>query len=208
MISVFLVGAISVACFISARVLSAGTVPMIAVKIAFEGLTFIVILDTCNRMRLNPLVPVALFFLLTIAQRFVSACIMYQGSYLSVAPNLTTLFALATATAFAVSAVVALCLIRFLSRTEAQPQPLAAAKVSMPTEDASLTRALGAMKTTFELSDREIEIMQYLCKGRSRPYIAETLYLSENTVRTHSRRIYGKLDVHNKQELLDLVRGE
>lgn len=58
------------------------------------------------------------------------------------------------------------------------------------------------------LSPREIEIMQYLCKGRSRPYIAETLYLSENTVRTHSRRIYGKLDVHNKQELLDLVRGE
>mgnify|MGYP007008371211 CR=1 FL=1 len=51
LISVFLVGAISVACFISARVLSAGTVPMIAVKIAFEGLTFIVILDTCNRMR-------------------------------------------------------------------------------------------------------------------------------------------------------------
>lgn len=58
------------------------------------------------------------------------------------------------------------------------------------------------------LSPREIEIMQYLCKGRSRHYIAETLYLSENTVRTHSRRIYGKLDVHNKQELLDLVRGE
>ena len=58
------------------------------------------------------------------------------------------------------------------------------------------------------LSPREIEIMQYLCKGRSRPYIAETLYLSENTVRTHSRRIYGKLNVHNKQELLDLVRGE
>ena len=55
------------------------------------------------------------------------------------------------------------------------------------------------------LSKREIEIMQYLCKGRSRPYIAETLYLSENTVRTHSRRIYTKLDIHNRQELLDLV---
>lgn len=55
------------------------------------------------------------------------------------------------------------------------------------------------------LSRREVEIMQYLCKGRSRPYIAETLYLSENTVRTHSRRIYTKLDIHNRQELLDLV---
>ncbi len=53
------------------------------------------------------------------------------------------------------------------------------------------------------LSKRETEILQYLCKGRSRPYIAETLYLSENTVRTHSKNIYTKLGVHNRQELLD-----
>lgn len=65
-----------------------------------------------------------------------------------------------------------------------------------------------AVGEAYGLSPREVEIMQYLCKGRSRPYIAETLYLSENTVRTHSRRIYGKLDVHDRQELLDLVRGE
>lgn len=55
------------------------------------------------------------------------------------------------------------------------------------------------------LSKREVEILQYLCKGRSRPYIAETLYLSENTVRTHSKSIYAKLGVHNRQELLDLA---
>ncbi|WP_407641840.1 response regulator transcription factor [Arabiibacter massiliensis] len=55
------------------------------------------------------------------------------------------------------------------------------------------------------LSKREVEILQYLCKGRSRPYIAETLYLSENTVRTHSKNIYVKLGVHNRQELLDLA---
>jgi DNA-binding NarL/FixJ family response regulator len=56
-----------------------------------------------------------------------------------------------------------------------------------------------------KLSAREIEIFQYLCKGRSKPYIAETLYLSENTIRTYTRRIYVKLDVHNRQELLDLI---
>ena len=55
------------------------------------------------------------------------------------------------------------------------------------------------------LSKREVEILQYLCRGRSRPYIAETLYLSENTVRTHSKNIYAKLGVHNRQELLDLA---
>ena len=46
-----------------------------------------------------------------------------------------------------------------------------------------------------------------LCQGRTRAYIAETLYLSENTVRGHVKRIYTKLDVHSKQELIDLVEG-
>lgn len=59
------------------------------------------------------------------------------------------------------------------------------------------------------LSPRELEVLVLLCRGRSTPYIAETLYLSENTVKTYRRRIYQKLGVHDKQELLDLVeRGE
>lgn len=55
------------------------------------------------------------------------------------------------------------------------------------------------------LSERELEIMQYLCQGRSKPYIAETLYLSENTVKSYTKNLYKKLDVHSKQKLIDLV---
>ncbi len=51
------------------------------------------------------------------------------------------------------------------------------------------------------LTQREEEVLLYLCQGRTRAYIAETLYLSENTVRGHTQRIYGKLEVHNKTEL-------
>lgn len=58
------------------------------------------------------------------------------------------------------------------------------------------------------LSPRELEVMQYLCKGRTKAYIAETLYLSENTVRSHTKHIYTKLDVHSRRELLDLVGVE
>ena len=33
------------------------------------------------------------------------------------------------------------------------------------------------------------------------------LFISENTMRTHSKRIYAKLDIHKKQELLDLIES-
>lgn len=55
------------------------------------------------------------------------------------------------------------------------------------------------------LTGREIEVLKLLCLGRSKNYIAETLFISENTVRSHSRHIYQKLDVHSRQEILDLL---
>ena len=53
------------------------------------------------------------------------------------------------------------------------------------------------------LTRREREILGYLARGRSARYIAEDLVISENTVWAHVKRIYAKLDVHNRQELLD-----
>ena len=47
--------------------------------------------------------------------------------------------------------------------------------------------------------------MRLICHGRSKVFIAETLYLSENTVRMHSRSLYLKLGIHSKQELINLV---
>ena len=50
--------------------------------------------------------------------------------------------------------------------------------------------------------------MKLLCKGRTKSYIAETLYLTENTVRSHAKHLYTKLEVHSKQELLSLLEQE
>ena len=55
------------------------------------------------------------------------------------------------------------------------------------------------------LTVREVEVLQMLVEGRSKSYIAETLFISENTVRSHSKHIYQKLGVHSKQEVLDLL---
>ncbi|WP_416241733.1 helix-turn-helix transcriptional regulator [Eggerthella sinensis] len=37
------------------------------------------------------------------------------------------------------------------------------------------------------------------------PSIAKKLFISENTVRTHTKKVYALLDVHSKQEIVDLV---
>lgn len=75
-------------------------------------------------------------------------------------------------------------------------------------EGKAIDNRCAELAATFGLSAREEDILGYLARGRSRPYIAETLYLSENTVRSHSKRIYQKLAVHTRQELLDLFSQE
>jgi DNA-binding CsgD family transcriptional regulator len=46
------------------------------------------------------------------------------------------------------------------------------------------------------LSDREQQILHILATGRSYREIAEALFISVETVRTHVRNIYRKLQIH------------
>ena len=55
------------------------------------------------------------------------------------------------------------------------------------------------------LSSRETEVMELVARGKSMASIAEEPFISENTVRTHCKHIYSKLDIHSRQELSDLV---
>ena len=57
------------------------------------------------------------------------------------------------------------------------------------------------------LSTRETEVMELIARGNSMASIAERLVISENTVRTHAKHIYTKLDIHRRQELLDMLEG-
>lgn len=55
-------------------------------------------------------------------------------------------------------------------------------------------------KETEELSDREKEILSYVAKGYFDQEIADKLFLSVQTVRTHLRNIYKKLHVRSRTE--------
>ena len=57
------------------------------------------------------------------------------------------------------------------------------------------------------LSRREAEVAVMFSQGRSAPYISKHIYVAESTVKSHLKRVYVKLDVHNKQDLLDFINA-
>ena len=52
------------------------------------------------------------------------------------------------------------------------------------------------------LSERELEVLHLIAKGLTNPEIASRLYLALNTVKAHTRNIYGKLDVHSRTQAI------
>lgn len=51
------------------------------------------------------------------------------------------------------------------------------------------------------LSDREIEILEQVAEGNPNKEIAEALFISENTVKTHIKNIYKKLSISSRIQL-------
>ncbi|MCL1797107.1 MAG: LuxR C-terminal-related transcriptional regulator [Eggerthellaceae bacterium] len=53
-------------------------------------------------------------------------------------------------------------------------------------------------RVTASLSKREVEILKLLEQGLNKQEIADSLHISFNTVKTHVKNIYKKLEVHNR----------
>lgn len=59
--------------------------------------------------------------------------------------------------------------------------------------------------SAYGLSNREIQVLELLAQGRSRPFIQQKLVLSEGTVKTHISHVYEKIGVSSLQNLLDVL---
>lgn len=64
---------------------------------------------------------------------------------------------------------------------------------------------LEVVKRAFKLTPKETEICSLLLEGRSIPFIAETLVVSNNTVKSHVAHMYTKVGVHSRQEFISAV---
>ena len=56
------------------------------------------------------------------------------------------------------------------------------------------------------LTARETEVLEQLAKGKSYSVIADELFIHKETVKSHIKNIYFKLQVNSKAEALEIAR--
>jgi DNA-binding NarL/FixJ family response regulator len=56
------------------------------------------------------------------------------------------------------------------------------------------------MSSDMALTEREVEVLRLAATGATNKAIADALYLSENTVKSHLYHIYDKLEVHGRMQ--------
>ncbi|MDC7226778.1 MAG: helix-turn-helix transcriptional regulator [Spirochaetales bacterium] len=74
-------------------------------------------------------------------------------------------------------------------------------------EEKDLSKLTECFCLAMEISEREGEIVRLLIEGRSNNEISESLFISQNTVKTHVRNIYRKAGVSNRLQLLAKIRS-
>jgi ATP/maltotriose-dependent transcriptional regulator MalT len=78
--------------------------------------------------------------------------------------------------------------------------------IAMFQPEATPSDASGDRNTVNPLTDREFELLNLLAEGRSNAELAETLYISNNTVKTHIKHLYQKLNAGSRSQALDQAR--
>jgi len=58
------------------------------------------------------------------------------------------------------------------------------------------------------LTSRETEVLELLAQGKSYSGIAQQLYVDKETIRTHIKNIYWKLEVHSKADAIEKAKKE
>ena len=84
------------------------------------------------------------------------------------------------------------------------PRPVPTDIATMPMEE-KILKVLSFLKPGEMLAAREREILELVLQNKKRKEIAEKLCLSENTIKTYTRTLYGKLGVSSREELYALL---
>ena len=90
------------------------------------------------------------------------------------------------------------------SQTNEVSRPATIDIATMPMEE-KILKILSFLAHDEMLAAREREILELILQNKKRKEIAEALCLSENTIKTYTRTLYGKIGVSSREELYALL---
>jgi two-component system, NarL family, response regulator LiaR len=79
-------------------------------------------------------------------------------------------------------------------------------QVEVPASSADTFVPNTARQEQLRITRREMEILQLIAAGLSNREIAERLYVSENTVKTHSGHVFDKLNAKRRTQAVQLAK--
>jgi DNA-binding NarL/FixJ family response regulator len=74
------------------------------------------------------------------------------------------------------------------------------------TWDLAICKSFNLQSSDF-ISKREKEIVQQICEGKTNQQIADELFISLQTVKDHTHRIYSKIGINSRMKLVQLVNN-
>lgn len=86
--------------------------------------------------------------------------------------------------------------------------PLLMLERTLPRLHSDATADIENMLTGFAITAREREIIAWICEGKSNGEIADGLFISLQTVKTHISNIYRKLGVRSRVQLVNLLKHD
>jgi DNA-binding CsgD family transcriptional regulator len=73
--------------------------------------------------------------------------------------------------------------------------------------EATADQLLDRLAVVTRLTPRERDVLRAAVRGESTRAIAGGLHISEETVQTHLRSVFGKTGTHSRRELVGRLRG-
>ncbi len=75
----------------------------------------------------------------------------------------------------------------------------------VPKSKATFEQVINSMAARYDMTQREVEILNLLVRQYSNPEIAEKTNITRNTVKFHLKNIYGKLGLVSRQDVIRKV---
>lgn len=165
----------------------------------FKLFVFMALCCLVSRKSLSPIAAFGFFLLALVAiPDFVSFDLAYQSPFLDWIIHTDIAGPLAIIATF-ITAALSIVFLAF--------EMMKLSKAISRKQDDLYQSVLRAALENRDLSNRELQVAEYVYRGYSAKRTAEALYLSESTVNSHTRNLYRKLGIHSKQDLIQLVES-